>query len=73
VVAAVKRQSPRKTAVVDSDGRRWMAGALIMASAYVLSTPPCAAAAASITADEDARMDAAASNETCRAQIPPGR
>jgi hypothetical protein len=50
-----------------------MAGALIMASAYVLSTPPRPAAAAATTASEDARMDAAASNEPCRAQIPPGR
>jgi hypothetical protein len=50
-----------------------MAGALIMASAYVLSTPPRPAAVAAITTDEDAHVDAAASNETCRAQIPTGR
>jgi hypothetical protein len=49
-----------------------MAGALIMASAYVLSTPPISAAA-SIGTDEEACTDAVASNETCRADIPPGR
>jgi hypothetical protein len=63
VVAAVIRQSPPKAAA-DAECSTWLAGALIMASAYVLPTPT-RYAAEPINADERARTDAAAPIEAC--------
>ncbi|MEO5558228.1 MAG: hypothetical protein ABIO49_00950 [Dokdonella sp.] len=59
----MSRRIPREQAPADADCRQWMAGALIMAAAYVLPTPLLRAAAP--TDDESARTDALALHETC--------
>jgi hypothetical protein len=64
VVAAVKRRSRRKRGAADADGRAWIAGALIMAAAYVLPTPPRAVQSTRDN-DEGARTDAPSPHEAC--------
>lgn len=59
----MNRRIPRKQVPADADCRTWMAGALIMAAAYVLPTPPMHSAVPVPANDERARMDALAAQE----------
>ncbi|MEO7325992.1 MAG: hypothetical protein ABIW82_14305 [Dokdonella sp.] len=68
----MSRRIPLKQAPADADCRTWMAGALIMAAAYVLPTPPRNTALATPANDEGARADALAPHESCTTVHAPG-